>query len=447
MRVQGLPGSSVGLLPMSPTAAAAARRASTHAARAGVAAVPSFDAVAAGVLPPARQGAVPPYAPVMGPEAWLASDFPDQEVYTVRLSDLHASELEAAACTVLASGRVRAKDNRLEGVTDLTAADFSLPTLGPLLRATAEDIASGRGFALLRRLPVERWSREEALVAYWGLGLHWGVPMTQNEKGHLIGHVKDVGIDPENSNPNTRIYMTRAAQPWHVDSADAVALLCLAEAKEGGDSAFASSTAIINAIREEEPELLPVLAGPWYLDRKGEVGPGQEPVFEQPILHYHRGRVLVSFHDTYYQLAAAKWGGAAALSAAQLRALEKFREVAERPGVAIRMRLAPGDVQLLTNHTIVHTRSAYKDWQGEDGSARHLLRLWLASPPPLAVPLPDSYRHLFKRWAADDRGLVRRADGSWAAGGAAGFVPIEAEVGQASIPPASVEATEAGVRA
>lgn len=44
---------------------------------------------------------------------------------------------------------------------------------------------------------------------------------------------QDVGVDPEAQNPNTRIYMTRAAQPWHVDSCDVVALLCLAEAQVG----------------------------------------------------------------------------------------------------------------------------------------------------------------------------------------------------------------------
>jgi hypothetical protein len=87
--------------------------------------------------------------------------------------------------------------------------------------------------------------------------------------------------------------MTRAAQPWHVDSSDYVALLCLAEAKEGGDSAWASSGAILNIIREESPELLPVLAGPWMLDRKGEAaGAGEGPVFEMPILHYHQVRVI-----------------------------------------------------------------------------------------------------------------------------------------------------------
>lgn len=44
----------------------------------------------------------------------------------------------------------------------------------------------------------------------------------QNEKAHLIGHVKDVGVDSKHENPATRIYLTSVAQPWHVDGVDVV---------------------------------------------------------------------------------------------------------------------------------------------------------------------------------------------------------------------------------
>ncbi|KAI8467756.1 MAG: hypothetical protein J3K34DRAFT_429454 [Monoraphidium minutum] len=405
---------------------------------------PPFDAAAVAALPPMRQGSIQPYAPIEGPDVWLASDFPDASAYTIELSEAQGAELGAAAARILESGRAAAVGNRLEGVCELTVADFDLPTLGPLLREAGREVATGRGFVLLRRLPVAAWSRAQALVAFWGMGLHWGVPMAQNERGHVIGHVTDVGVDPENRNPNTRIYMTRAAQPWHVDSADAAALLCLAEAKEGGETAFASSSAIINIIRQEEPELLPVLAGPWFFDRKGELVPGESPVFDMPILHYHRGRALVAFHDSYYQLASNKWGGAATLTPLQERALQKFREVADRPGVAVRYRMSPGDVPVIHNHTAVHNRSAYRDWEDESGSKRHLLRLWIAYPPPGAPPLPPCYAHLFKRFAGDDRGLTRRAGSDWAPPGG-GVVPLEAEVGQAHIPgPGGAEGAAAG---
>ncbi len=36
-----------------------------------------------------------------------------------------------------------------------------------------EEVKHGRGFAIVRRLPVERWGRDEALVAYFIIGMHW----------------------------------------------------------------------------------------------------------------------------------------------------------------------------------------------------------------------------------------------------------------------------------
>ncbi len=52
----------------------------------------------------------------------------------------------------------------------------------------------GRGFALLRGLPVERYSQRESVLAYWGFGLYWagdsGKVCSQNAKAHIVGHVK-----------------------------------------------------------------------------------------------------------------------------------------------------------------------------------------------------------------------------------------------------------------
>jgi hypothetical protein len=39
------------------------------------------------------------------------------------------------------------------------------------------------------------------------------------------------------------------------------------------------------------------------------------------------------------------------------------------------MNFEPGDVQLISNHTVVHARTAYED---APESERHLLRLWLS---------------------------------------------------------------------
>jgi hypothetical protein len=90
----------------------------------------------------------------------------------------------------------------------------------------------GRGFALIRGLPVTKWSTWEIAAAYYGIGTYLGDAVSQNAKGHVLGHVKDIGGDPKD--PKTRLYTTRLAQPYHVDSCDIVGLLCLKQAMEGG---------------------------------------------------------------------------------------------------------------------------------------------------------------------------------------------------------------------
>jgi alpha-ketoglutarate-dependent taurine dioxygenase len=41
------------------------------------------------------------------------------------------------------------------------------------------------------------------------------------------------------------------------------------------------------------------------------------------------------------------------------------------------MQFEPGDIQLLSNHRVLHARTAYEDAPGET-RGRHLLRLWLS---------------------------------------------------------------------
>jgi hypothetical protein len=39
-------------------------------------------------------------------------------------------------------------------------------------------------------VPVQRWPRRDTVLAYWGVGLYWGRAVSNNKKGHLIGHIK-----------------------------------------------------------------------------------------------------------------------------------------------------------------------------------------------------------------------------------------------------------------
>ena len=69
--------------------------------------------------------------------------------------------------------------------------------------------------------------------------------------------------------------------------------------------------------------------------------------------------------------------GAPPLTDAQLEALRLVEQVSEE--LEFSMDFEPGDVQLLNNGLVAHTRTSFVDWP-EPGRRRHLLRLWLQIP-------------------------------------------------------------------
>jgi hypothetical protein len=65
------------------------------------------------------------------------------------------------------------------------------------------------------------------------------------------------------------------------------------------------------------------------------------------------------------------------LTPAQVEALDHVDALAADPALHLDMKFEPGDIQLLSNHFVLHSRTAYEDWP-ELEKRRHLLRLWLA---------------------------------------------------------------------
>src|SRR5947208_10765308 len=126
-------------------------------------------------------------------------------------------------------------------------------------------------------------------MAFLGLGLHWGSLRSQNRQGHLLGHVRDLGLTSQD--PNVRIYQTSERQHYHTDSCDVVALLCLHPARSGGLSSLVSSVTIFNELRRGRLDLARVLFDPIETDRRGEVPSGRKPIFTIPVFNWHAGRL------------------------------------------------------------------------------------------------------------------------------------------------------------
>ena len=80
-----------------------------------------------------------------------------------------------------------------------------------------------------------------------------------------------------------------------------------------------------------------------------------------------------------------------------------FDALAEDPELHVRMRLQPGDVQFVYNHSQLHDRTAFQDWPDRD-KRRHLLRLWLSMPGDR--PLPACFKERYGSIEIGDRGGI-----------------------------------------
>ncbi|KAF4267806.1 hypothetical protein CNMCM8812_002095 [Aspergillus fumigatus] len=215
-----------------------------------------------------------------------------------------------------------------------------------------------------------------------GLGTYLGYFVSQNSRGHVLGHVKDLGEDPSQID-KVRIYRTNARQFFHADDADIVGLLCIARALEGGESDIVSSHTVYNILARERPDVLKTLTQPiWYFDRKGETSKGQDEYIRTSVMYLERGenpRVYTKW-DPYYVRSLTRFSDAGIippLSAAQLEALQVLEDTCLQN--ALHMVLEVGDIQFLANSHVLHARTAYKD-HAPPAPRRHLMRLWLATP-------------------------------------------------------------------
>jgi hypothetical protein len=321
--------------------------------------------------------------PITGPEVWHGQDLARSTDWIYALSQSDHDELDAA---------VRAAQRRGLGWRDLRREDFSIPRFDRTLADVSHALEHGRGLALLRRIPVERYTDDELRLLYWGLGLHLGTPRYQNGNGELIGDVRDENrlygaVREVNSmqpgEPRTSRNKARSAGPlrFHTDRVDVVTLLCVRPAARGGLSKVVSGPAVYNAILERRPDLHALLCQPYYHVREGEAG-GKQQYYAMPVFGLRDGRFTSQYSRTFVEN-AQHLPGVPRLTAVQNEALDLWADVCEE--LCHAMELQAGDLQLLNNHVVYHARTTYED-DPTPGRDRFLMRLWLSMPNSRALP-------------------------------------------------------------
>jgi hypothetical protein len=288
---------------------------------------------------------------------------------------------------------------------------FPLPGLEPLLRRAAEELENGLGLVRLGGLPVERYPTEDLRRLLFGLGCHLGTPVYQTARGELMGDIADEGPDVGKRRGELRdpasgevflSWRSRAQSNgplrWHTDRCDVVGLLCVNQARRGGESRLASAVAVHNEIVRRRPDLAALLYREIPRSRLGEEIGGERCYYPLPVFAVREGRFTSHYSRTFVE-AGQKDSNVPRMSAAQWEALDLLAEVASE--VSFEMTLRPGDLQLLNNHVIYHSRTAFED-HPEPERKRRLHRIWLSVPNSRA--LPEGFEVL---WGRVEAGALR----------------------------------------
>jgi hypothetical protein len=308
---------------------------------------------------------------VTGPSAWYGRDMKESDEWIFRLSEADIAEIDAAV-----------QASRALKIQDIGRAQFPLPTLGHRLDGLLDELLEGRGFTLVRGLPMERYDTETAARAYWGLGRYLGAPRSQNATGDLLGHIIDANRSAADA--SARLYQTTETMNYHSDSTDIVGLLCLRKAMKGGASSIVSSVTVYNEMQKRRPDMVEELLQPVRFDRREEVPDGKRPWFTLPVFTWHQG-LLTTNYSRPYILSTQRFPGDPRLTPEQIEAIDYFHALCEDPELHLDMDFEPGDMQFLQNYQVLHNRTAYQDWP-DPAKRRHLLRLWLCTPRGRELP-------------------------------------------------------------
>ncbi|MGY8872299.1 MAG: TauD/TfdA family dioxygenase [Pseudomonadales bacterium] len=297
---------------------------------------------------------------ITDPSAWKGKDLKDDDSWIYHWSDESISVLEKALENVKRKGLQ---------VPDFTKEDFPITQLSKEIAYFNEELENGKGFILIRGLPIERYTDDEAAIIYYGLGLHMGTPVPQNLKGDMLGHVKNIGaIDPK----SVRVYETNEYLPYHADLSDVVGLLSLRKAKSGGMSSLSSAMTLYNEILGKNPEYIGLLHRLFQLEHLDDGEAGFTPIFS-----YHKGKLSARYLRQYIEMAQNNAG--APLSNVEVEALDLIDSTLNNPDIRLDMMMEPGDIQFANNYTIFHSRTSFEDYD-EVERRRHLYRLWLKMP-------------------------------------------------------------------
>lgn len=258
---------------------------------------------------------------------------------------------------------------------------FPLPTLGPTLVGLSRELHFGRGFFVLRTIPVDSYSRADNILIYAGISSHVaGKRGLQDTGGGVLNHIKDLTNTQLAKSIGGPAY-TSVAQVFHTDpGADIVSLMALDAAAEGGRSRISSSWRVYNELAGTRPDLIKTLAEPWAVEeyvfsfflrsvsracnsirdeiKRFHLDP---PFTTRPLLHYVDSRIVIQYARRYFTgyMNLPRSKKIPPITEAQAEALDALHFLGQKYSLGLNFQ--KGDIQYINNLSIFHARDGFRD--------------------------------------------------------------------------------------
>jgi len=273
---------------------------------------------------------------------------------------------------------------------DYSPDEFDLGSSWEIIERALLEAHHQKGLSIVRGLPREDLNHEEFRLLSWAIGLKAGVARPQGLASQYISAVQDAGMDYRAA--NGRGYSSNAELDFHVDVADLTILTCYNKAKSGGQSMISSGVTAHNYLIKERPDLAEIAYQHFYFSRQEEQAPDEKPFYSLPLFEEEKGNLFCNWNRNRVQ-SAQNIEGVPELSKLQKETMDFLDEILTRPELMYTMYLEPGDMQIINNYRMFHSRTGYLDYEN-DLKKRCLYRLWLS--PPDSIKLPESWKDFYR---------------------------------------------------
>ncbi len=316
------------------------------------------------------------------PSAWKGEELFNSPYWNYRFRAEEISEIDAAIQML----------NRSENNSDQQAISFD--QLSKTLAKVSEELETGTGVALLRGIPVEQYSESEISTVYLALCRQMGRPVRESNSDFDAPSRTETQfitqIRAEAADSSEEGKQSNDAFKFHCDRCDVNSLLCVRQARTGGENRLASAITIYNKMRQSHPDLVEALFQdiPFFFE-------GEKNWTNYPLWWIHQGKFTTQYSSAYVRLSQLV-PSAPRLTEKQKQGLDLLEEIGLEVGVTLRVE--PGDWLLTNNHVIYHARSS---WPIESGKYdRLLLRVWYSPFNSRELPDIPSFRTMWGAVAA-----------------------------------------------